>query len=89
MLTVRSLEEERQAIDECINVIRDKTETDYSQIAAYERLKKLCPEITNAYTMQELAAADLSETTKRLNEIQDEETYQHKIDEPEQVQDLA
>ena len=77
----QKLEEERQAIDECINVIRDKTETDYSQIAAYERLKKLCPEITNAYTMQELAAADLSETTKRLNEIQDEETYQHKIDE--------
>lgn len=77
----QKLEEERQAIDECINVIRDKTETDYSQIAAYERLKKLCPEITNAYTMQELAAADLSETTKRLNEIQDEETYQHKIEE--------
>ena len=77
----QKLEEERQAIDECINVIRDKTETVYSQIAAYERLKKLCPEITNAYTMQELAAADLSETTKRLNEIQDEETYQHKIDE--------
>lgn len=77
----QKLEEERQAIDECINIIRDKTETDYSQIAAYERLKKLCPEITNAYTMQELAAADLSETTKRLNEIQDEETYQHKIDE--------
>lgn len=77
----QKLEEERQAIDECINVIRDKTETDYSQIAAYERLKKLCPEITNAYTMQELAAADLSDTTKRLNEIQDEETYQHKVEE--------
>lgn len=77
----QKLEEERQAIDECINVIRDKTETDYSQIAAYERLKKLCPELTNAYTMQELAAADLSDTTKRLNEIQDEETYQHKVEE--------
>lgn len=77
----QKLEEERQAIDECINVIRDKTETDYSQIAAYERLKKLCPELTNAYTMQELAAADLSDTTKRLNEIRDEETYQHKVEE--------
>ena len=77
----QKLEEERQAIDECINVIRDKTETDYAQIAAYERLKKLCPELTNAYTMQELAAADLSDTTKRLNEIQDEETYQHKVEE--------
>lgn len=77
----QKLEEERQAIDECINVIRDKTETDYSQIVAYERLKKLCPELTNAYTMQELAAADLSDATKRLNEIQDEETYQHKVEE--------
>ncbi len=77
----QKLEEERQAIDECINIIRDKTETDYAQIAAYERLKKLCPELTNAYTMQELAASDLSDTTRRLNEIQDEETYQHKIEE--------
>lgn len=77
----QKLEEERQAIDECINIIRDKTETDYAQIAAYERLKKLCPDLTNAYTMQELAASDLSDTTKRLNEIQDEETYQHKIEE--------
>lgn len=77
----QKLEDERQAIDECINIIRDKTETDYAQIAAYERLKKLCPELTNAYTMQELAAADLSDTTKRLNEIQDEETYQHKVEE--------
>ena len=77
----QKLEEERQAIDECINIIRDKTETDYAQIAAYERLKKLCPELTNAYTMQELAAADLSDTTKRLNERQDEETYQHKVEE--------
>lgn len=77
----KKMEEERQAIDECINIIRDKTETDYAQIAAYERLKKLCPEITNAYTMQELAATDLSETTKRLNEIQDEDTYQHKVEE--------
>lgn len=77
----KMMEEERQAIDECINIIRDKTETDYAQIAAYERLKKLCPELTKAYTMQELATADLSKTTKELNNIQDEETYQHKIDE--------
>lgn len=77
----QKLEKERQAIEECINVIRDKTETDYSHIVAYERLKKLCPELTNAYTMQELAVADLSNTTKRLNEIQHEETYQHKVSE--------
>ncbi len=77
----KKMEEERQAIDECIRIIRDKTETDYSQIAAYERLKKLCPELTKAYTMQELATADLSKTTKELNNIQDEETYQHKVEE--------
>lgn len=71
------LDEERQAIENCINTIRDKTETDYAQAAAYSRLRQLCPELTNEYTMQELATADLADTTKRLNEVQEEQEYQH------------
>lgn len=77
----KKLEEERTEIEKCINIIRDKTETDYAQIAAYERLKKLCPSLTEEYTQQELATANLADTTKQLNEIQDEQTYQHKINE--------
>lgn len=77
----KSLNEERQQIEECINTIKSKTATDYAQIKAYEQLKKICPEITDAYTSQELAAAKLEETTKILNERQEEQEYQHAVDE--------
>ena len=75
----KKLDEQRKSIEDYINIIRDKTETDYSQIAAYERLKALCPELTNEYTMQELATANLATTTKKLNEIQEQQEYQHKM----------
>lgn len=77
----KKLDEQRKSIEECINIIRDKTETDLAQITAYERLKALCPELTNAYTMQELATANLATTTKKLNEIQDQQEYEHKVSE--------
>ena len=76
-----SLEQERQDIENCINIIQDKTQTDYDQIKAYERLKQICPEITDAYTREELAVADLANTSKILNERADEQDYQHAIDE--------
>ena len=76
-----SLERERQDIENCINIIQDKTQTDYDQIKAYERLKQICPEITDAYTREELAVADLANTSKILNERADEQDYQHAIDE--------
>lgn len=76
-----SLANERAEIEECIRIIQDKTETDYSQIAAYERLKKLCPELTEAYKREELAVASLAETSKTLNERDDEKTYDHYVEE--------
>lgn len=84
----KKLDEQRKSIEDYINIIRDKTETDYSQIAAYERLKALCPELTNEYTMQELATANLATTTKKLNEIQEQQEYQHKIDELKKYKSL-
>ena len=74
-----SLDEERSQIEECINTIQSKTATDYDQIKAYEELKKLCPELTDAYTREQLAAANLADTTKKLNEIQDQQTYDHAV----------
>ena len=76
-----SLKSERDTIEDCIRVIQDKTQTDFNQIKAYEQLKKICPEITNAYTREELAVAKLSDTAKILNERQENQTYQHAIDE--------
>ncbi len=76
-----SLEKERQEIENCISIIQDKTQTDYDQIKAYDRLKQICPEITNAYTREQLAMAELSNTAKILNERMDEQNYQHAADE--------
>lgn len=78
-----SLEAERQEIEACISVIQDKTATDYEQIKAYEKLKQLCPEITNAYTREQLALQGLSDMARILNEKMDEQEYQHAIDELE------
>lgn len=76
----KSLDEERRQIEECINTVQSKTETDYAQIKAYETLKKICPEITDAYTREKLAVADLSETTRILNQRQEEQEYQHAVE---------
>lgn len=84
----KQLEDERTEIEKCISVIKDKTETDYSQLAAYEKLKSLCPAITEAYTQEELAVAKLADTKKILNEVQDEKTYQNMVQELKKYQNL-
>ena len=76
----KSLDDERSKIDECINTIQSKTATDYAQIKAYEELKKLCPQLTDAYTREKLAVADLAETTKMLNQINDQQEYDHAVE---------
>lgn len=71
----KHLDEEEQKINELVGIIQDKTETDYAQIRAYEELKKVCPAITNAYTQEKLAALELADVRKQLNEVQEQETY--------------
>ena len=75
-----SLDEERSQIEECINTIQSKTATDYAQIKAYEELKKLCPELTDKYTREQLAVANLADTTKLLNEVQEQQEYDHAVE---------
>lgn len=75
-----SLEEERAKIEDCIKTVQDKTQTDFAQVKAYEELKRLCPEITDAYTREKLALAELAETSKKLNEIDEQKTYEHDIE---------
>lgn len=74
-----SLDEERSKIEECISTIQSKTATDYAQVKAYEELKKLCPQITDAYTREELAVADLTKTTKLLNQVREQKEYDEEI----------
>lgn len=76
----KSLDDERQKIEECIATVQSKTATDYDQVKAYEELKKLCPQLTDEYTKEELAVANLADTTKKLNEIANEKTYENAIE---------
>lgn len=79
----KSLDDERSKIDECINTIQSKTATDYAQVKAYETLKKLCPQLTDAYTREKLAVADLADTTKLLNQVQEQQEYDHAVEQLE------
>ena len=73
----KKLDEEAQKVNELISIIQDKTETDYAQLKAYEELKKVCPAIADAYTQEKLAALELTEVRKALNEAQEQETYEN------------
>lgn len=75
----QSLDEERGEIERLINIVQDKTQTDYNQIKAYEQLQKLCPQLTAAYTREKLAIADLTDTKKILNEQESEKEHQYHV----------
>lgn len=79
----KSLDDEKSKIEECISTIQSKTATDYAQVKAYEELKKLCPQLTDAYKREELAVADLTETTKLLNQVQEQQEYDHAVEQLE------
>lgn len=75
----QSLDEERGEIERLINIVQDKTQTDYNQIKAYEQLQKLCPQLTAAYTREKLAIADLTDTKKILNKQESEKEHQYHV----------
>lgn len=76
----KHLEEEKQQVNELVGIIQDKTQTDYAQLKAYEELKEICPAITSAYTKEKLAALELAEVTKTLNEAQEKATYDNAME---------
>ena len=73
----KHLSDQEQRVNELLGIIQDKTETDLAQLRAYEELKQVCPAITNAYTQEALAAIELTEARKLLNESQETDTYDH------------
>lgn len=79
------LDERKSKIEGLIRVIQDETETEYAQIKAYEELKKLSPDLTNAYTREKLAVISLTDANKKLNEERDKLTYEHIISEIDRV----
>ncbi|MCM1166760.1 MAG: tape measure protein [Ruminococcus sp.] len=79
----KSLDEERNKIEECIRTVQSKTATDFDQLKAYEELQRMCPQLTEAYTREELAVADLADTTKMLNEITNQRSYDNAVEQLE------
>lgn len=79
------LDERQSKIEGLIRVIQDETETEFAQIKAYEELKKLSPDLTNAYTREKLAVISLTDANKKLNEERDKLTYEHIISEIDRV----
>lgn len=79
------LDERKSKIEGLIRVIQDETETEYAQIKAYEELKNLSPDLTNAYTREKLAVISLTDANKKLNEERDKLTYEHIISEIDRV----
>ena len=74
-----TLDERKSEIDELIRTIQDETETEYRQISAYEKLKTLSPDLTDAYSREQLAVLELSKAQKVLNEARDKLNYDNII----------
>lgn len=70
-------DETSRAIDQHIATIKNENETIYRKIKSYEALKTLIPELTNEYSLQELATLDLANAERIRNEKRDENDKKH------------
>ena len=69
------LDERQQGINDFISTIRNENATELDRIRAYNKLKDLAPEITNAYTRQQLALADMVDVQQKVNEQLDNDEW--------------
>lgn len=72
---IKKESERKNQVESLIRVIQDETETELAKITAYERLQKLSPAITSAYSLEKLAILDLADAQKILNKERDTTTY--------------
>lgn len=69
------LNERKDNINNLISTIQDRNQTEYAQLDAYKKLKAIAPEITDAYTREQLAMMSLDDVAKLLNKDLDDMTY--------------
>lgn len=79
-------QQRRQRAEELISVIQDKNETEAAQLRAYEELKKVSPDLTAAYSKEQIAALELADAYKILNEERDKNSLKSKEAEIETLQ---
>ena len=82
---LETLDDRKQKIEDLLRTIQNETETEYTQIKAYEELQKLSPALTNAYKREELAILGTAEAQKILNKEIERANYEHIISEIDRV----
>ena len=68
-------DERRDKVQNLLRTIQDKNQTELAQLAAYNELKGLVPDITDKYSQQALAAMDAAESQKELNGELEKQQY--------------
>lgn len=61
----------KSEVEGLINIIQDDTATNLQRMEAYEKLALLFPELTNRYSMAEIAAIDFANAQRQINEAVD------------------
>lgn len=79
-------DEKKKNIIGLIKVIQDETTTAASKIEAYNKLKKLSPELTKIYDQESLATVKLSKAQRDLNKIIGQETYENALKKRNELQ---
>lgn len=69
-------EERRDKVQGLLRTIQDKNQTELAQLAAYNELKTLVPDITDKYTQQQLAALGAADGQRELNKELEEQEYE-------------
>lgn len=68
-------EERKQNVQNLLRTIQDKNQTELAQLAAYNELKTIMPDITDKYSLQALAAMDAADSQKELNGELEKQQY--------------
>ena len=69
------LDKQRAHIDEMLSIVGDETRTRNEQIKAYNELKQVLPQLTNAYSLEQLQALNTAEAQKKINEELEKAKY--------------
>ena len=71
----QKVDKQRQKVQELIGVVQSSTATELQKVDAYAQLKTLVPSLTEKYSQQALAQADVNTANKEFNEQADQMKY--------------
>ena len=71
----QKVDNQKQKVQELISVVQSSTATELQKADAYEQLKTLVPFLTEKFSQQALAQADVNEASKEFNEQADQMKY--------------